>query len=489
LTGARTARAGRTLSRRCFLGLAGMGAGALALGSCGLLPGGEREDLPTLPRARGTGDVREYALRAAPVKLDAGGRGIPTWGYEGGVPGREIRATEGNTLRIRVRNDLPEDTTVHWHGLPVPVEMDGVPGLTQEPIKPGEEFVYEFVVPGAGTYMYHSHVGLQLDRGLYGPLIGEPKKEELDYDREYVLALDDWLDGVSGTPEDALEKLRSSGGMMGGMSSGDIRYPLYLINGRPPEDPMPLEVRRGERVRLRLMNPSADTVFRFAAAGHRLTVTHADGQPVEPVTVDALRIGMGERYDVILEANNPGVWQLAAAPEGKGGLARAVLRYGESSEESAPPAGSLPRELGGRLLSYADLENAGGRSFPEDGLISGPDRVRELTLAGGHGEYVWAIDDQLYPDAEPLEVREGEWVRFELQNNSMMPHPMHLHGHFFQIENGTGRGPFKDTALVEPHMGRLVFDFVADNPGEWFFHCHNAYHMETGMARVLSYVG
>jgi multicopper oxidase len=278
-------------------------------------------------------------------------------------------------------------------------------------------------------------------------------------------------------------------GDMGSMDSGDILYPLYLVNGRPPEDSETLEVRRRERIRLRLMNPAAETIFRFAAAGHKLSVTHADGQPVEPVTVDAVRIGMGERYDVILEANNPGVWQLAAVPEGKGGLAHAVLRYGESSEESAPPAEFLPKELGSRLLSYADLKNAGGRSFPEDGLIGGPDRARELTLAGGHGDYVWTIDDQLYPDAEPLEVREGEWVRFELQNNSMMPHPMHLHGHFFQVENGTGHGPFKDTALVEPHMGHLVFDFVADNPGEWFFHCHNAYHMETGMARVVSYVG
>jgi FtsP/CotA-like multicopper oxidase with cupredoxin domain len=149
----------------------------------------------------------------------------------------------------------------------------------------------------------------------------------------------------------------------------------------------------------------------------------------------------------------------------------------------------VPKELlRGRLLSYSDLKDAGGRSFPRDRLLGGPDRVRRLSLSGGHGDYVWAIDGQRYLDAEPLEVREGEWVRFELENNNMMEHPMHLHGHFFQVENGTGRGPFKDTAFVEAHMGRLVFDFVADNPGEWFFQCHNIYHMETGMARVVSYV-
>lgn len=480
-------RAG-TLSRKRFLGLAGMSAGALALGSCGLLPGSGRE-LSGMPRPPGTGSVREYALRAAPVEFEAGDRVISTWGYEGGVPGPEIRVQEGDTLRVRVRNDLPENTTVHWHGLPVESAMDGVPGLSQRPIGPGEEFVYEFVVPGAGTYMYHSHVGLQLDRGLYGPLVVEPKKEDLDFDREYTLAFDDWLDGVSGTPEDAFAQLQSSGGtMMGGMESGDLSCPLYLVNGRPPEDPETLEVREGERVRLRLVNPSADTVFRFAAAGHRLTVTHADGQPVEPVAVDALRLGMGERYDVILEADNPGVWQLAAAPEGKDGLARTLLRY-RGNEGEAPPAELRPEGLGGRLLSYADLKSTVEWSFPEEDFLRGPDRVRQLELAGGHGEYVWAIDGQLYPDADPLEVREGEWVRYELLNRSMMAHPMHLHGHFFQIQNGTGRGPIKDTALVEPHMGRLAFDFVADNPGDWFFHCHNAYHMEAGMARVVSYAG
>lgn len=489
----------RAIDRRKFLGLAGAGLGGLALGGCGVLSTDGRQRLPSPARASGTGRVREYALEAAPAGFEIAGREFSTWGYDGGVPGPELRLTEGDTLRVRLKNALPAGTTIHWHGLPVENPMDGVPDVTQPPVRSGEEFVYEFVVPTAGTYMYHSHVGLQLDRGLYGPLIVEPKREELSYDREYTLLLDDWLDGVFGTPEDALAELRGAGGMMGGMGgmmggpgggpamSGAVDYPYYLVNGRAAEDPASLAVRRCDRVRLRLMNPSSDTVFRFAAAGHRLTVTHADGLPVRPVTVDAVRIGMGERYDAILEANNPGVWQLAAVPEGKDGLARALLRYEESRGESPPPANARPPELGGRLLSYADLRDAGERSFPEDGLFSGPDRTHELTLSGDMGSYAWHIDGQRYPDADPLEVREGEWVRFNLQNHSMMWHPMHLHGHFFQVRNGTGRGPFKDTALVEPHMGELSFDLVANNPGEWFFHCHNAYHMETGMARLVSY--
>jgi multicopper oxidase len=489
------------LTRADFLRMASLGAGTLALGGCGVLRTDDRRGLPHLSRASDTGRVEEFTLEAAPLEFELGGRTAETWGYNGGVPGPEIRVTEGDTLRVRVQNALPADTTIHWHGLPIANEMDGVPNLTQPPVKSGEEFVYEFVVPASGSYMYHSHVGLQLDRGLYGPLIVEPKKEELSYDREYTLTLDDWLDGVSGTPEDALSELQSRGGGMGGgmggmggmgpgggtSGSGSISYPFYLIGGHTAEDPLTFEVRRGERVRLRLLNPSSHTTFRVAVSGHTLTLTHSDGMPVEPVEVDSVRIGEGERYDVIVEANNPGVWQMAAAPEGKEGLARAILRYAESGQSSPPPADSRPQELSGKLLSYGDLRTKREASFPSDGFFGGPDRTLDLTLAGGMGDYLWTIDGQAYPDADPLEVSEGEWVRFHLTNRGMMAHPMHLHGHFFQLRNGTGRGPYKDTVLVEGHMGEATFDFVADNPGNWFFHCHIIYHMESGMARVVSY--
>jgi FtsP/CotA-like multicopper oxidase with cupredoxin domain len=496
---ARIASEPTRLTRRDFLRLVGAGVGALTLSSCGGPFAGDQGSLPKVPRTAKTGSVREHTLEAAPLEFEVGGRTAQTWGYGGGVPGPEIRVTEGGTLRVKVLNRLPADTTIHWHGLPVPNAMDGVPHVTQPPIKSGEDFTYEFVVPTAGTYVYHSHVGLQLDRGLYGPLIVEPKKEELDYDREYVLLLDDWLDGVSGTPEDTLGELQASGGGMGGGMmgggrgrggpgpSGAVDYPLYLINGRTPNDPKTLNVRRGEKVRLRLINPAGDTTFRVAVGGHKLTVTHSDGQPVEPVAVDVVRMGPGERYDVMVEANNPGVWQVAAAPEGKNGLARAILRYVDSGQSSPPPVSSRPQELSGRLLSYGDLRTTGEETFPPDGLFGGPDRTLDLTLSGGMGNYVWTIDGQAYPDAEPIEVSKGEWVRFHLTNRSMMTHPMHLHGHFFQLQTGTARGPLKDTVLVEPHMGEATFDFVADNPGDWLFHCHIVYHMESGMARVLSY--
>ncbi|AHY48373.1 Putative multicopper oxidase (plasmid) [Rubrobacter radiotolerans] len=495
------------ISRARFLGLAGLGLGGIALGGCGSLLPGNRE-LPRIPGANSgdapSGAVKEFEIFSEPLEFEVGGRRVSTWGYNGRVPGPEIRVTEGDRLRMRVRNRLPESTTVHPHGLPVENAMDGVPHLTQPPIPPGGDFLYEFTVPTSGTYLYHSHAGLQLDRGLYGPLIVEPKREPLDYDREYVILLDDWLDGVNGTPEDAFREMNTEagppGGMMGGGMMGDssmVEYPFYLINGRPPEDPETFEVRRGERVRLRISNPASDTLFRFAVGGHRLTVTHADGQPVEPVEVDALRIGSGERYDVLLEAGEPGVWQVAAAPEGRSGLARALLRYRESAATSPPPPNSRPEELNGELLLYGDLHNLREETFPQDGpLAGGPDRTLDLTLArqmggmGGMGRRPgrgWTINGQTYPDAEPLEVEKGEWVRVELTNHSPVPHPMHLHGHFFQVRTEGGGGPFKDTLLVEGHMGRAAFDFVADNPGKWFFHCHLTYHMESGMARVVRY--
>ena len=336
------------ISRREFLGFAGLGVGTLALGGCRLFPAARGGS------SSAAASPAEYDLEAAPLEVNLGGGGISTWGYSGGLPGPEIRLKEGDTLRATVLNNLPEGTSIHWHGVPLPNEMDGVPDVTQPPVKPGESFTYEFVASAPGTYTYHSHSGLQIDRGLYGPLIVEPAEETLSYDREFVLMLDDWLDGMPGTPEDTMKDLKSGGSAMGGMEGmgveggdtpaetpPDVVYPLYLINGTPAEEPEEFGVRQGEKVRLRLINPSGASIYRVAIAGHRMTVTHTDGQPVEPVEADVIRIGMGERYDVLVETNNPGIWQLAAKAEGSDQLARAIFRY-EDSEDAPPPADEEP---------------------------------------------------------------------------------------------------------------------------------------------------
>jgi FtsP/CotA-like multicopper oxidase with cupredoxin domain len=275
-------------------------------------------------------------------------------------------------------------------------------------------------------------------------------------------------------------------GMMGGggmgsmMSLGIPDYLALLVNGRPPMDPPTFEVKRGERVRLRFINPSGATTYRVAIAGHRLSVSHADGRPVKPVEVDALEIGMGERYDVIVEARNPGAWAIVAAQlQGSPEPARAVLRYLDA--RGAPrPTGQEPEGLRrGRLLKLDDLVS----TEADDRAAVAPERDVDLLLSGGMMSSAWTIGGQVYPEADPIEIRRGERVRFRLRNMSMALHPMHLHGHFFRV----GRG-WKDTVLVPPHMGEVSFEFRADNPGRWFFHCHNAYHMEMGMAREVRYV-
>ena len=491
------------MDRRDFLQQSAL-AGAAVLMGCRTDPpvseaGGQVGDVavpgaPSYESAREVGSggaARPVRLTAEPVEVEVGpGEVWRTWGYNGQYPGPEIRVQEGERLEVTVENSLPAPTTVHWHGLPVPNPMDGVPGLTQDPIAPGGRFVYAFAAEPAGSYLYHSHVGLQLDRGLIAPLIVEERTPHVAYDREATLILDDYLPG---TPEPLADGGR--GGMMGGrgmmgqggggMMGGQVPpYAGLLINGKLPADPVTVEVRRGERLRLRIMNPSGATTFRFAVAGHRLTVTHADGYPVRPVEVDALLVSMGERYDVILEANNPGVWPIAAATvEGSSDPAQAVLRYRDAAA-SRPAAGALPDGLrSGRLLRLDDLRGLGDRPAAKS-----PDRTFDLTLSGGMMGSAWTIDGQTYPEAPPLEVREGERVRVVMTNHSPMIHPMHLHGHFFRTGDLSTGGVRKDTVLVPAHMGRVAFEFTADNAGRWLFHCHNVYHLEAGMAREVRYV-
>lgn len=463
------------------------------------------------------------AVAAAPGAISpGGGASASTWLYDGEFPGSELRVTEGDVVEAEVTNDLPEGTSVHWHGLPVANPMDGVPNVTQRPIDPGESFTYKFRAEPAGTYFYHSHVGLQLDRGLMAPLIVEESDPHVSYDREYVVVIDDYLAGDPRPLSDAGSGGGTGGGMgdggmgagpgsgmgggsggtgggsgggggmgggpggtggsgpgeMGGMGGMMDRRPPYdglLIDGRLPSDPRSYGVREGERVRFRFVNASSATAFRVRIGGHPMTVTHADGRPVEPVNVDSFVFGSGERYDAIVEADNPGAWAIQA--DGLGATsppARAVVAY-EGSDASGRPT---PPSTGGRRLSYGDLQAVSSL----DGVGGSPDRTFDLTLSPGGGSYRWLIDGQAYPDADPLHVREGEHVRVRMVNRSPVIHPMHLHGHFFQVGNAV-----KDTVVVPGHMGQVTFDFLADNPGDWLFHCHNLYHLEAGMARVVTY--
>lgn len=476
---------------------------------------------------RGSGPVRKVALTATAARLDLGGRTVGSWAYGDGLPGKEVRVTAGDTLELTLANHLPEATSLHWHGLALRNDMDGVPDLTQRPVKAGGSFTYRFAVSHPGTYWFHPHSGVQQDRGLYAPLIVEDPKEPLAYDKEWVVVLDDWVDGVDGsTPDAVLAELRKgmggmdhgsgSGGMghggSGGMNhggtnhgahsmgghatpspagpsrmlmgatskllggdAGDVDYPYHLVNGRTPQDPQTFRARPGDRVRIRFVNAGGDTAYRVALGGHTMTVTHTDGYPVTHAPTDALLLGMGERYDVVVTAKD-GVFPLTALAEGKKRTALAVLRTGGGA---APEASVRPKELDGRLLT-ADRLKADG---PVRLASRTPDRTVRFDLTGSMEKYDWAVNGKKYTPDQRHPVRAGERVRLSFRNNTTMWHPMHLHGHTFALPDG---GPRKDTAIVLPGR-RLDVDLDADNPGLWMLHCHNVYHAESGMMTVLGY--
>jgi multicopper oxidase len=463
-------------------GMTGMGGPATTGGGSGaaMVP------VPTGPAPTGPIGV-STTLRAAPTVAQIGARQVETWAYNDTLDLPALRLRAGERVRATLENALPEDTTIHWHGVALRNAMDGLPGMTQDPVRPGASFLYDFVAPDPGTYFFHPHVGTQADRGLAGVLVVEDPAEPLAYDAEVVVTLDDWLDGIDGrTPDTELRELQQGGGMHGdhamhgmgaddtplGSGGGDVDYPLHLINGRPPEDPATIPVGAGQRVRLRLVNAAADTAYRVALDGHRMRVTHADGWPVEPVEVDALVIGMGERYDVLVDVT-AGAWQLYAACEGKPGAARAILRTTGSSAPT-PPATAQPAGLTRRLLDEATLvPTEAARLAPGT-----PGREIEVLLTGGMGGYEWGIGDRRYPDTAPISLARDERVRLVMTNHAMMWHPMHLHGHTFAV---SPTGVRRDTVKVRP-MSSVVIDVVADNPGRWMLHCHNAYHLAAGMA-------
>ncbi|MFB6437328.1 multicopper oxidase family protein [Streptomyces sp. NPDC056411] len=464
-------------------------------------------------RRRGlTGPVRRLSLTPAEDRVDLGGRTVTTWAYDGELPGKEIRVTAGDRVALTLNNRLPQTTTVHWHGLPVRNDMDGVPGVTQRAVAPGASFDYHFTVIEPGTHWIHPHVGVQLDRALYAPLIIEDPREPLAYDREWVVLLDDWLDGIDGSTPDAvlrqLHKGMPHGGhdmgemagtdasraqsdvrpqgpsrvLMGARSrllggeAGSVDHPLHLVNGRMAQNPETFHAKPGDRIRIRIINAGSDTAYRLALGGHRMTVTHTDGSPVQHRATDALLIGMGERYDVLVTAGD-GVFPLTALAEGKRGRsALAVLRTGGGE---APGARTRPRELRGALMTADRLRAAGSARAGR----RAPDRSIDMVLTGSMARYDWAINHRTYSSSQRYPVRAGERVRLVFRNRSGMFHPMHLHGHSFTLPDG---GPRKDTLMLLP--GREVpVDFQADNPGLWMIHCHNVYHSESGMMTIVGY--
>ena len=515
--------------------------------------------------------------------LDIGGKRVSAIAVNGMVPGPLVRLREGQEAVIRVTNRLKdEDASIHWHGLLLPFQMDGVPGLSYPGIRPGETFTYRFPVRQNGTYWYHSHSALQEQLGVYGPIIIDPADADpVRYDREYVIILADWL---SGDPEVMLAKLkkqnsysnyqrRTLGDFIGDASRdgfattakdrwewakmrmdptdiADItgHHFTFLMNGLAPESNWTGRFKPGERVRLRFINAAAVTFFDVRIPGLRMTVVQADGQNVKPVTVDEFRIGIAETYDVIIHPLENRAYTLFAETIDRSGFARGTLAPQSGMSAPLPERRKRPvrtmADMG--MGDMAGMKSGSNASMPGMDMSSGnapamhgpdshgpensvvamapsnrlgepgtglegmpwrvlvyndlqslvansdtrpPEREIELHATGNMERYLWGFDGKKYSEAKkPIEFYYGERLRFTWVNDTMMEHPLHLHGMFMELDNGHGiHNPRKHTVILKPGE-KLSLNITADAPGLWAFHCHVLYHMEMGMFRVVSVV-
>jgi FtsP/CotA-like multicopper oxidase with cupredoxin domain len=489
-------------TRRNFL----RGAALVTLGAAGAavgLDGGKRRVAGAEPGTIQL-EAREVTWELAP------GRTVKAMTYNGRVPGPEIRVREGERVRVALKNALREPTTIHWHGVDVPNAMDGVGNLTQKPVAPGETFVYEFDARPAGTRWYHTHFREhhQMDLGLVAPLIIKPSaKEPMTYDREITLVLDDWATG-SGRPlpdtNGGIAGESGMGGMMGGMMDGrgmggmmrgmrgrgtsEPAYDTMTINGKAWPATEPLHLKRGERVRLRIISASAEHTHVLRLAGHRFHVTHTDGNALQaPVEVDSLPIAPSERYDVVVVADRPGAWLFQCMQPGHADAGERMAVLYEAHATRKPEAPDEGRE---GLVRWHYGLGRGRNVLPKAGEAT---RRYDLVLSGGMmGSDAWTINRKVYPNTDPLRLDRNDRALIRLMNMSMEAHPMHLHGQSFRVlainGNRAAEPLVKDSVDIAPHMGSAVLELTAHNPGDWLFHCHKPMHMEGGMV-VLVKVG
>lgn len=465
-------------SRRAFL----QATAGLALGSA----------LPAAPvHAAGRG---QFVLRAAPAQVGLVGQDHPqtaVWAYDGQVPGPVLRVRQGEPVRIVVENGLDQDTTVHWHGIRLPIAMDGVPGLTQPPIRPGERFVYEFTPPDAGTFWYHPHANSlqQLGRGLAGALIVE-EREPVAVDRDLLWVLGDWRLRRDAQIADGF------GNRMDAAMSGRVGNTV-TINGVVPDAQA---VRAGERVRLRLVNVSLARIMALRFEGHRPVVIAIDGQPCEPHEPNGARVLLGPamRVDLLLDLDGQPGARYRVVDDFHAALAYRLtdlayddarpVRRSRSDAALVLPPNPLPEPaLGAAERIELRLQGGAMRRMPAAGPAS----------AGGHGnshDAVWAVNGSSMTGdghagmAPAHTLRQGRTCVLVFRNESAWWHPMHLHGHSFLVLRRGGKAvphrQWGDTVMVAPDE-TVEVAFVADSPGDWMVHCHVTDHQAAGLMTLL----
>ena len=538
-------------------------------------------------------------LTISEISLNIDGKTTKATAINGQVPGPLIRLKEGTDVIIRVKNDLDEDTSIHWHGILLPFQMDGVPGVSFEGIKPGETFEYRYPVAQNGTYWYHSHSKLQEQLGHYGPLIIDPADEDpVEFDREYPVILSDW---TFDSPYKVLNKLKKAEGyynyqqrdfgeffndvknmgfgdaMRNYLSFAKMRMSAtdladitganytYLMNGKAPGSNWNALFKKGEKIRLRVINAAAGSIFDFRIPGLKMTVVQADGQNIKPVQVDEFRIGIAETYDVIVEPDEDKAYTLFAESIDRSGYTRGTLSPREEMVAPVPVLRDRPKrsmkdmgmnmedmDMGGMQMDsnmnmegmehegHGDMSmDHGGMNMSskikepvkhssdrhgigaaaiadyqfdrldEPGIGLGndgrkvlvyrdlkslepntdkrqPEREVELHLTGNMERYMWSFDGKEFHEVDgPIEFKHNERLRLTLVNDTMMEHPIHLHGMWMEMENGNGiYNPRKHTLLVQPAQ-RISALVTPRDKGRWAFHCHILYHMEMGMFRVV----
>ena len=528
-----------------------------------------------------TAQAATYDLTIGKTSVNFTGQPREAITVNGQLPAPLLRFQEGEEVVLNVTNALGTDSSLHWHGFILPYTMDGAPGFGFAGIKPGETFTYRFKIQQSGTYWYHSHSDLQEQAGLYGPIVIEPTRPEpYRYDRDYVIMLSDWTDQtprtvmsklkkqsdyynysqqtvtdffreVSAKGWDAAVQNRLDWGQMRMMATdiADVAGYIFLVNGRTPEQNWSGLFKPGERVRLRLINGSAMSIFDVRIPGLKMTVVQADGNNVVPTPVDELRISVAETYDVIVQPQDDQAYTLFAESLDRSGYARATLAPREGISGEIPELRPRP------LLTMADMAGHGGMDHnamasmdnsamasmdhsamagmdhsnmnhggasnaeltpadmakpnPQSGLYPkaanggkflvyndlramtaypdyrAPDREIEIRLTGNMERYIWTLNDEKFVDAEPIRLKYGERVRLKLTNTTMMTHPIHLHGMWMQLD--IGKGAFNPLKHVINVMpGQTVYaDVSVDAKGEWPFHCHLLYHMHAGMMRKV----
>ena len=563
-----TGSADGSIDRRSLIagaaGLAGL------FGAGGAFPAWARSGTQGLTPSADVLGGDAIALTVGESHFSTGGRSAHAVTVNGTLPAPLIRLKEGRNVRIAVTNRLKEDTSIHWHGLIVPFQMDGVPGVSFPGIAPGETFVYDFPVRQSGTYWYHSHSGMQEAVGHYGPIVIDPAgPDAVQATREHVIILSDWSPIH---PHILLKRLKQNGGYfnmqrqtLAGLLAGqdqslgerlqwgamrmdptdvsDVTGSTYsfLVNGHGTAENWTGLFTPGERVRLRIVNASAMTNFNVRLPGMPMTVVQCDGQNVQPVETDEFQIGIAETYDVVVQPAEAKPYGLIAEAIDRSGLVRATLAPRIGMAAPVPPL--RPRPLLGmkdmgmdmpgmghggmeghsmkmrdpavtpqvrmgpgvatlspmpvdrtadrptglehvahRVLTYADL-----KSLTPNSDRRPPSRTLDIHLTANMERYMWSFDGvKLSDGAQPIAFRHMERVRVNLINDTMMPHPIHLHGHFCELVTGAGdHNPRKHSVNVLPG-GKVSFDLTADALGDWAFHCHMLLHMHAGMMRVVT---